>query len=67
VPIALVSGGFTYFTALVKQALALIRSHLQSEPGGARLGTVEPPILGKEGQARDAAASPPARIADAMR
>jgi phosphoserine phosphatase len=47
---ALVSGGFTYFTALVKQALAFdsdVANTLKYD-GDTLAGTVEPPILGKE-------------------
>jgi phosphoserine phosphatase len=47
---ALVSGGFAYFTALVKQALAFDSdaANILKYDGDMLAGTVEPPILGKE-------------------
>jgi phosphoserine phosphatase len=47
---ALVSGGFTYFTALVRQALGfdLDAANILKHDGRVLSGTVEPPILGKE-------------------
>ena len=47
---ALVSGGFTHFTALVKQALGFNSdaANILKHDGHTLLGTVEPPILGKE-------------------
>ena len=47
---ALVSGGFTYFTALVRQALGfdLDAANALTHDGRTLSGTVEPPILGKE-------------------
>ena len=47
---ALVSGGFTYFTALVRQALGfdLDAANTLKHDGRVLSGTVEPPILGKE-------------------
>ena len=47
---ALVSGGFTHFTALVKQALGFDSdaANILKHDGHTLLGTVEPPILGKE-------------------
>ena len=47
---ALVSGGFTYFTGLVKQALGfdLDAANLLKHDGKTLAGTVELPILGKE-------------------
>jgi phosphoserine phosphatase len=49
-PCALVSGGFTYFTALVRQALDfdLDAANALKHDGRTLSGTVEPPILGKE-------------------
>jgi phosphoserine phosphatase len=46
----LVSGGFTYFTALVRQALGfeLDVANTLKHDGRTLSGTVEPPILGKE-------------------
>jgi phosphoserine phosphatase len=47
---ALVSGGFTYFTALAKQALGfdLAAANVLKHDGRTLAGTVELPILGKE-------------------
>lgn len=47
---ALVSGGFTYFTALVRKALGfdLDAANTLTLDGDRLAGTVEPPILGKE-------------------
>ncbi|HTB40495.1 MAG TPA: phosphoserine phosphatase SerB [Reyranella sp.] len=47
---ALVSGGFTYFTALVRQALGFDfdAANILKHDGRVLSGTVEPPILGKE-------------------
>jgi phosphoserine phosphatase len=47
---ALVSGGFTYFTGLVRRALGFDSdsANVLKEEGGQLSGTVEPPILGKE-------------------
>jgi len=47
---ALVSGGFTYFTAMVRQSLGfdLDAANILKHDGKTLLGTVEPPILGKE-------------------
>ena len=47
---ALVSGGFTYFTAMVRQRLRFDSdaANRLAVSGGALAGTVEPPILGKE-------------------
>lgn len=47
---ALVSGGFTYFTAMVRERLGfdLDAANRLAVNGGALAGTVEPPILGKE-------------------
>jgi phosphoserine phosphatase len=47
---ALVSGGFTYFTALARQALGfdLDAANTLKHDGRTLSGTVEPPILGKE-------------------
>lgn len=47
---ALVSGGFTYFTAMVKQALGFDfeAANVLVHDGRTLAGTVEPPILGKE-------------------
>ena len=47
---ALVSGGFTYFTALVRQALGfdLDAANVLKHDGRVLSGMVEPPILGKE-------------------
>jgi phosphoserine phosphatase len=47
---ALVSGGFTHFTALVKQALGFDwdAANVLNHDGEALSGTVEPPILGRE-------------------
>jgi phosphoserine phosphatase len=47
---ALVSGGFTHFTALVKQALGFDSdaANVLKYDGDTLAGTVEPPILGKE-------------------
>ena len=47
---ALVSGGFTYFTAMVRQALGfdLDAANTLKHDGRTLAGTVEPPILGKE-------------------
>ena len=47
---ALVSGGFTYFTALVQKALGFDSSaaNVLQHDGVVLSGTVEPPILGKE-------------------
>jgi len=47
---ALVSGGFTYFTALVRKALGFDTddANVLKQEGGTLAGTVEPPILGKE-------------------
>jgi phosphoserine phosphatase len=47
---ALVSGGFTYFTAMVRQSLGfdLDAANILKHDGKVLLGTVEPPILGKE-------------------
>jgi phosphoserine phosphatase len=47
---ALVSGGFTYFTAIVRKALGFDYdgANVLSRDGATLAGTVEPPILGKE-------------------
>ena len=47
---ALVSGGFTHFTALVKKALGFDSdaANVLNYDGATLSGTVEPPILGKE-------------------
>jgi phosphoserine phosphatase len=47
---ALVSGGFTYFTGMVKQALGFgfEAANVLKHDGRTLAGTVEPPILGKE-------------------
>jgi len=47
---ALVSGGFTYFTAMVRRSLGfdLDAANVLKHDGKVLLGTVEPPILGKE-------------------
>jgi phosphoserine phosphatase len=47
---ALVSGGFTHFTALVKQALGFDSdaANVLTYDGDTLAGTVEPPIVGKE-------------------
>jgi len=47
---ALVSGGFTYFTALVRKALGfdIDAANTLTLDGDRLAGTVEPPILGKE-------------------
>jgi len=47
---ALVSGGFTYFTALVRNALGFDYdgANILRHDGNTLAGTVEPPILGKE-------------------
>ena len=47
---ALVSGGFTHFTGIVKQALgfAFEAANVLKHDGRTLAGTVEPPILGKE-------------------
>lgn len=47
---ALVSGGFTFFTALVHKALGFDShaANVLGHDGGMLSGTVEPPILGKE-------------------
>jgi phosphoserine phosphatase len=47
---ALVSGGFTYFTGMVRRALAFDtdNANVLRHEGGTLAGTVEPPILGKE-------------------
>lgn len=47
---ALVSGGFTYFTAMVKKALGFDfdAANTLLHDGGKLTGTVKPPILGKE-------------------
>lgn len=47
---ALVSGGFTYFTAMVRRSLGFDfdAANILKHDGKALLGTVEPPILGKE-------------------
>ena len=47
---ALVSGGFTFFTALVHEALGFDShaANVLKHDGGMLSGTVEPPILGKE-------------------
>jgi phosphoserine phosphatase len=47
---ALVSGGFTYFTALVRRALGfdIDAANTLTLNGDTLAGTVEPPILGKE-------------------
>jgi phosphoserine phosphatase len=49
-PCALVSGGFTHFTALVKQALGFDSdaANVLNHDGDTLAGTVEPPVLGKE-------------------
>lgn len=47
---ALVSGGFTYFTAMVRQSLGFDfdAANILKHDGKSLTGTVEPPILGKE-------------------
>ena len=47
---ALVSGGFTYFTAMVKKALGFDSdaANILKHDGHTLSGTVEPPVLGKE-------------------
>ena len=47
---ALVSGGFTYFTAMVRRSLGFDfdAANVLKHDGKVLLGTVEPPILGKE-------------------
>lgn len=47
---ALVSGGFTYFTAMVRRSLGFDfdAANVLKHDGKALLGTVAPPILGKE-------------------
>lgn len=47
---ALVSGGFTYFTAMVRRSLGFDfdAANILKHDGKTLLGTVEPPILGKE-------------------
>jgi phosphoserine phosphatase len=47
---ALVSGGFTYFTAMVRKALGFDtdNANVLKQEGGTLAGTVEAPILGKE-------------------
>ncbi len=47
---ALVSGGFTYFTAMVRQSLGFDfdAANILKHDGKTLTGTVEPPILGKE-------------------
>lgn len=47
---ALVSGGFTYFTAMVRRSLGFDfdAANILKHDGKVLLGTVEPPILGKE-------------------
>src|SRR5205085_9749359 len=49
-PCALVSGGFTHFTGLVKQALGFDSdaANVLTHDGRTLAGTVELPILGKE-------------------
>ncbi|MBS0518588.1 MAG: phosphoserine phosphatase SerB [Proteobacteria bacterium] len=47
---ALVSGGFTYFTSMVRQALGfdIDAANVLRHDGRTLVGSVEPPILGKE-------------------